>query len=167
MPFRYRLQKILDLRKMKKEEQLIAVVKAQNEVARIENLILKNNQDIATTRQNMRQADFTMLETYDTFLKHLYVKGEELEVQKQEALVKLQEEKDKLMELEKAVNVLEKHKERLKELYIKEQNALELKQLSEIGSQRHFMHKVEEQQEAEMLRQLQAELNPNEVQDED
>ena len=167
MPFRYRLQKILDLRIMKKEEQLLAVVKAQNEVTRIENLIFQNNKEISDTRQNMRKADFSMYEFYDNYLKHLYVRGEELEEQKQQALQKLQEEKEKLMELEKAVNVLEKHKERLKEIYIKEQNALELKQLSEIGSQRHFMHKVEAQEEAEMLKRLQKEMNINEVEDED
>ena len=65
MPFRYRLQKILDLRIMKKEEQELAVVRARQEVARVENLIDQNNQEITSTRENMRNADFRMYEAYD------------------------------------------------------------------------------------------------------
>ena len=158
MPFRYRLQKILDLRIMKKEEQEMVVVKARNEVARIENLIAENLQEIATTIENRRKADFMMFEAYDNFLKHLYTKGEQLEEEKQIALQKLEEEKNKLMEMEKEVNVLEKHKERLKEIYKEEEKAAELKQLSEIGSQRFFLRQRENAEEAEMLRQMQKEL---------
>ena len=39
MPFRYRLQKVIEFRIRKKEEQLQIVIKAQAEVARIEGLI--------------------------------------------------------------------------------------------------------------------------------
>ena len=166
MPFRYRLQKILDLRIMKKEEQELAVVRARQEVARIENLIDQNNQEIASTRENMRKADFTMYEAYDTYLKHLYDKGVELEEEKQKALDKLEEEKQKLFELEKEVNVLEKHKERLKEIYLEEEKKAELKMLSEIGSQRFFLRTREEKEEKEMLIKMAKEAGI-EVEDED
>lgn len=166
MPFRYRLQKILDLRIMKKEEQELVVVRARQEVARIENLIEQNNQEIVSTRENMRKADFTMYEAYDTYLKHLYDKGVKLEEEKQEALNKLEEEKQKLFELEKEVNVLEKHKERLREIYLEEEKKAELKQLSEIGSQRFFLRTREEKEEQEMLRQMAIEAGI-EVPDED
>lgn len=159
MPFRYRLQKILDLRIMKKEEQELAVVRARQEVARIENLIDQNNQDIATTRENRKTADFMLYEAYDNYLKHLYDKGEQLEQEKIQALEKLEEEKQKLIEMEKEVNVLEKHKERLKEIYIAEERAAELKQLSEIGSQRFFIRQRENAEEAEILKKLEQELN--------
>ena len=72
MPFRYRLQKILDFRIRKKEEQLQEVRKAQAVVLKIEGLIERNNKEIAETRINMRQADFMMYEAYDNYLKHLY-----------------------------------------------------------------------------------------------
>ena len=42
MPFRYRLQKVLDFRIKKKEEQLQEVIKAKNEVDRIQGLIDDN-----------------------------------------------------------------------------------------------------------------------------
>ncbi len=166
MPFRYRLQKILDLRIMKKEEQELAVVRARQEVARIENLIDQNNQEIASTKENRRKADFMMYEAYDNYLFHLYDKGEQLEEERQKALEKLEEEKQKLIEMEKEVNVLEKHKERLKEIYLAEEKAAELKQLSEIGSQRFFLRSREEKEEKELLKKLAQEAGI-EVEDED
>ena len=64
MPFVYRLQKVLDFRIRKKEEQLQKVREAQAVVLKIEGLIERNNQEIASTRVNMRQADFTMYEAF-------------------------------------------------------------------------------------------------------
>ncbi len=154
MPFRYRLQKILDFRIRKKEEQLQVVRNAQALVLKIEGLIERNNQEIASTRANMRQADFTMYEAYDNYLKHLYVKGENLEADRQKAQEELDKEKDKLRELEKAVKVLEKHKEHAKEAYIEEEKKAELKLLSEVAIQKYFARtkeKNEEEQEQELL----------------
>ena len=150
MPFRYRLQKILDFRIRKKEEQLQNVRNAQALVLKIEGLIERNNKEIAQTRINMRQADFTMYESYDNFLKHLYEKGEALEIDRQKAQEALEEEKDKLRELEKAVKVLEKHKEHSKEAYLEEEKQAELKRLSEVAIQKYFA-KTREQQEEELL----------------
>ena len=107
-----------------------------------------------------------MYEAYDNYLKHLYDKGAELEEEKQKAIDKLEEEKQKLMEMEKEVNVLEKHKERLKEIYLAEEKAAELKQLSEIGSQRFFLRTREEKEEKELLKQMAQEAGI-EVEDED
>lgn len=150
MPFRYRLQKILDFRIRKKEEQLQNVRNAQALVLKIEGLIERNNKEIAQTRINMRQADFMMYESYDNFLKHLYEKGEALELDRQKAQEALEEEKDKLRELEKAVKVLEKHKEHSKEAYLEEEKQAELKRLSEVAIQKYFA-KTREQQEEELL----------------
>jgi len=150
MPFRYRLQKILDFRIRKKEEQLQNVRNAQALVLKIEGLIERNNKEISQTRVNMRQADFMMYESYDNFLKHLYEKGEALELDKQKAIEALEEEKNKLRELEKAVKVLEKHKEHSKEAYLEEEKQAELKRLSEVAIQKYFA-KTREQQEEELL----------------
>ena len=138
MPFRYRLQKVIEFRIRKKEEQLQIVIKAQAEVARIEGLIEQNKQAIIKTRQDMRSANPIMYETYDNFLHHLYEVGEQLEIQKQEAIAKLEEEKKILIEREKDVKILEKHKEKMKEAYIAEEKAAELKRLSEVAVQKHF-----------------------------
>lgn len=154
MPFRYRLQKFLEIRIRKKEEQLQEVIKAQAEVDRIELLIIKNNKDIQDTRVNMRKSDPMMYDGFDKFLKHLYEVGEKLEQERQEALKALEVEKEKLREREKEVNVLEKHKEHKREEYLQEQKALELKQLNEIGAQKHFA-KTREAKEEEIEALLQ------------
>jgi len=160
MPFKYRLQKFLEIRIKKKEEQMQVVIKAQQEVARIERLIELNNQEIVQTRVNMRKSDPQMYEGFDKFLKHLYLKGEQLEIEKEEAIRILNEEIERLKEREKEVNVLEKHKENKKEEYRKEQEAIELKTLNEIGSQKHFT-KSKERREEEELEELLAKYGEN------
>lgn len=159
MGFKYRLQKILDLRIRKKEEQLQVVIKAQEEVQKIEFLIIENLEQIKNLSLQMRQADPMMLNQYDKFIKHLWEQDEKLKTQKQEALEVLKKETDLLRIKEQEVNVLEKHKENQKEEYIKEQKALELKELNEIGSQKYFIRNreklIEEEQE-----ELNAASNP-------
>ncbi len=154
MPFRYRLQKVIEFRIRKKEEQLQVVIKAQAEVTRIEDLIEQNKQAIIQTRQDMRTANPIMYESYDNFLHHLYEVGEQLEVQKQEAIKRLEEEKKILIEREKDVKILEKHKEKMKESYIAEEKAAELKQLSEVAVQKYFA-KTKANEEDAYLEELQ------------
>ena len=154
MPFRYRLQKILEIRIRKKEEQLQIVIKAQEEVQRIELLIIENLNQIKQLTKEMRSADPMMYEQYDKFIKHLWEEDKKLQIQKQEAIEALNREKEILKIKEQEVNVLEKHKEHQKEDYIKEQKALELKELNEIGSQKFFIknrEKIEEQEYIEYL----------------
>ncbi len=158
MPFVYRLQKILDFRIRKKEEQLLVVQKAQQAVFEAEENIRKNNREILETKQNMRKADPMMYETYDKYLIHLWEKAEQLEQIRAEAQKVLDEEIRKLVLLEQAVKVLEKHKEKHKEAYIEEEKAAELKRYSELGVTRFFRQSQEklEQEEADILKQLEA-----------
>ena len=143
MPFRYRLQKVLDFRIRKKEEQLTVVQKAQQAVFEAEENIRKNDEEIRMTKQNMRQADPMMYETYDNYLIFLWDKAEKLEQIRLEAQRKLDEEKAILVKLEQGVKVLEKHKEKNREAYIAEEKAAELKQYSELGVTRYFRQSQE------------------------
>ncbi len=154
MPFVYRLQKILDFRIRKKEEQLLQVQKAQQQVYIAEENIRKNEAEIRQTIQNKRTADFRMMEYYDNYLHHLWDKAEALEQERKRVQAILDEEKQKLVKLEQGVKVLEKHKEKQKEAYREEQKAIELKQFSEIGVQRFFIRAREEAEEEEMLEKL-------------
>jgi len=153
MPFRYRLQKVLDFRINQKEEQRTRVQKAQQAVNQAENEIKKNNQDILDTKQGMRSADPMMYETYDKFLQHLWEKAEQLEQKRQELQKKLDEEVQKLVKCEQAVKVLEKHKEKNKEIYLAEEKAAELKQFSELGVTRFFKRIQEQAIEEELNNQ--------------
>lgn len=150
MPFRYRLQKFLEIRIKEKEEQLKVVQEAQSAVFKIQKKIDENNQNITSTRQNMRLADPRMYEGFDNYLKHLYEIGEQLELEKIEAEKKLQQELEILKDKEQKVNVLEKHKEHKKEEYLYEEKMAELKTLNEIGSQKHFARKQAEIEEIEL-----------------
>ena len=155
MPFRYRLQKVLEFRIRKKEEQLNIVQKAQQAVFIAEENIRKNEEEIRTTKLNMRQADPMMYETYDKYLLHLWDKAEKLEEIRVEAQRKLDEEKVKLIKLEQGVKVLEKHKEKHREAYIAEEKAAELKQFSELGVTRFFRQSQEKlEEEEEILKKL-------------
>lgn len=154
MPFVYRLQKILDFRIRKKEEQLLAVQRAQKELSIAEQNIQQNNNEIEVTKQNQKHANALMMESYDKFLHHLWEKGKQLEIVRQEKVKKVQEEIYRLVELEKAVKVLEKHKEKNKEAYREEEKKEELKNLSELGVQRHFQHTRDKNEEEEILKQL-------------
>lgn len=156
MPFRYRLQKILEFRIHKKDEQLMVVQKAQQAVYEAEENIRRNEEEIQTTKQNLRSADPMMYETYDRYLIHLWEKAEQLEAIRVELQKKLDEEKAILVKLEQGVKVLEKHKEKHRELYIAEEKALELKTFSELGITRFFRQnqdKIEEEEKA-ILKQL-------------
>ncbi len=155
MPFRYRLQKVLEFRIRKKEEQLNVVQKAQQAVFIAEENIRKNEEEIRTTKQNMRHADPMMYETYDKYLVHLWDKAEKLEEIRAEAQRKLDEEKAILVKLEQGVKVLEKHKEKHREAYIAEEKAAELKQYSELGVTRYFRQSQEKAEEdEEILKEL-------------
>ncbi len=156
MPFRYRLQKVLDFRINQKQEQLIRVQKAQAAVYKAEQDIKKNEQDIVDTKNGMRHADPMMFDVYDKYLEHLWEKAEELELIRQEKQRLLDIEIAKLVKCEQAVKVLEKHKEKSKEAYLAEEKAAELKQFSELGVTRHYKRTMEarEEEEKAILKQL-------------
>ena len=147
MPFRYRLQKILEFRIRKKEEQEAVVQKAQQAVHQAEMDIKQNEDEIMQTVQAKKMADYIMMEYYDKYLHHLWDKAEELEKKREEAQKVLDEEMEKLVKCEQEVKVLENHKEKKKEQYIAEEKAAELKMFSELGVQRHFIRAKENEQE--------------------
>ena len=154
MPFRYRLQKVLDFRIRKKEAQLIAVQKAQQAVYEAEERIRQNEEEIQQTIQNKKTADFKMMEYYDKYLHHLWDKADALEQERQRLQAILDEEIQKLVKCEQEVKVVEKHKEKQREAYIEEEKKAELKQFSEIGVQRFFIHSRETAEEQELLAEL-------------
>lgn len=154
MPFVYRLQKILDFRIRKKEEQLLVVQKAQQEVFLAEQRIRENEAEIQQTIINRKTADFRMMEYYDKYLHHLWDKADTLEAERKRLQAILDDEKMKLVKLEQAVKVLEKHKEKQKEAYLEEEKAKELRQFSEIGVQRFFIQSREREEEETELRKI-------------
>ena len=155
MPFRYRLESILKVRIRKKEAQLLVVQQAQQAVYEAEERIRQNEAEIQQTIQNKKKADFRMMEYYDNFLHHLWDKAEVLEQERKRLQAILEEEQQKLVKCEQEVKVIEKHKEKQKEAYLEEEKKAELKQFSEIGVQRFFIHSRESAEEQELFEQNQ------------
>ena len=153
MPFKYRLESILKVRIRKKEAQLIEVLKAQQAVNEAEERIRQNQEEIALTVQNKKTADFRMMEYYDKYLHHLWDKADVLEQERQRLQSVLDEEKAKLVKCEQEVKVLEKHKENQKQAYLEEEKKAELKQFSEIGVQRFYIHSQEVSEEQQLQEQ--------------
>lgn len=154
MPFRYRLEKVLAFRIREKEAQLMVVQKAQQAVFEAEENIRRNDAEIQQTIQNKRTADFKMMEYYDKYLHHLWDKADVLEQERQKVQAILEKEQQELVKREQVVKVIEKHKEKQREAYLAEEKAIELKQFSEIGVQRFFIHSREIAEEQELLDQL-------------
>lgn len=154
MPFRYRLQKVLDFRIRKKEAQLLVVQKAYQAVLEAEERIRQNEAEIQQTIQNKKTADFRMMEYYDNYLHHLWDKADALEQERQRLQSILEEEQQKLVRCEQEVKVVEKHKEKQRDAYLEEEKAAELKQFSEIGVQRFFIHSRETEEEAALEQEL-------------
>ena len=147
MPFRYKLQKMLDFREREKELQEAAVSRARQKLRMAEEKVEQNKQEIAQVTAARKKADYSMLEYYDKYIHHLWDKAEMLEQERKEAEEELQIEIQKLIECEQRVKVLEKHKEKQKEIYIEEEKKAELKMFSELGVQRHFIHTREAAEE--------------------
>ncbi len=154
MPFRYRLQKVLDFRIRKKEAQLLVVQKAQQAVYEAEERIRQNEAEIQQTILNKKTADFRMMEYYDNYLHHLWDKADVLEQERQRVQAILDEETQKLVKCEQEVKVVEKHKEKQRDAYLEEEKAQELKQFSEIGVQRFFIHSRETEEELALQEEL-------------
>lgn len=154
MPFRYKLQKMLDWRQREKEKQEAIVMKARQKLNLAIQKVEQNKQEIVQVTTARKTADYSLMEYYDKYLHHLWDKAEQLEQERKEAEEELQMEIQKLVECEQKVKVLEKHKEKQKELYIEEEKKAELKMFSELGVQRYFIRTREEAEEQEMLDQM-------------
>ena len=135
----------------KKEAQLIAVQKAQEAYMLAKANTQKNMQELQSTIAQKSKADPRMMETYDNYIHHLWEKDVQLkqvEAEKQQIIIK---EQQKLVECEMEVKVLEKHKEKCREIYKEEEKQAELKQMSEVGVQKFFIRSREEKEELEKL----------------
>ena len=148
---------MLDFRIREKEQQELVVTKARQKLMLAEQKVEQNKQEIVQVTTAQKKADYSLMEYYDKYLHHLWDKAEQLEQERKDAEQELQVEIQKLIECEQKVKVLEKHKEKQREIYIEEEKKAELKLFSELGVQRHFIKTKEEKEEEALLEQLLAE----------
>lgn len=86
----------MEFRIRAKEQQLLVVQKAQQDVYLQEEKIRQNEAEIRQTIQNKRTADFRMMEYYDNYLHHLWDKADALEQERRRLQAILDEEQKNL-----------------------------------------------------------------------
>lgn len=149
-PFRYRLQKVLELREKKLKAQELEVVKAQDALRLVDKKIQAKRDEIRGLYQQMQGVPAQMFEVYDRYIYKLHDDLEDLQLERQYAEARLKEERQKLVQAQADVEALQKHKESAKEVWLEEEKARELKQMDEIAGQRYFRD-----QQSKLLEELQ------------
>lgn len=149
--FKYRLQKVYEIRERKKKEQEQRVIVAQRKVKEIEDAIEQKKNEIRLLHQNMMASmatNHTMLDAHDMFIHKLNQELDELYLDLERAKEELAEEKRKLVKAQQDLEALVKHKEKMYEEWLEEEKQKELKQLDEIAGQRYFRQQQQALEEA-------------------
>ena len=94
MPFRYRLQKVLEFRIRKKEEQLNIVQKAQQAVFIAEENIRKNEEEIRTTKLNIAEEKAAELKQYSELGVTRFFRQSQEKLEEEEEILKKLEDID-------------------------------------------------------------------------
>lgn len=153
--FRYRLQKVYEIRERKKKEQEEAVGRAMARVRSIEEEIEAMKNNIRLLDQSRRTAPHTLFEMYTNYIYTQYQELDGLYQNLAQAKEDLEWEKQLLLKAHAELEALVKHKEKSHEMWIEEEKHKEMKQLDEIASQRYFRQQqekiLEETQEAQEM----------------
>jgi flagellar FliJ protein len=164
MPFRYRLQKIYELRERRLEEQKEAVVQAQERVREAEAVVQKIKNDIRLLQQNMLSAPHTLMQAHDDYIHNQYYQLDVAYVNLKAAQDDLEYEKQMLIKAQSDLEALAKHKEKCYEEYLEEEKKREMKMLDEVAGQRYFRQQAERLEE-EMLEAAQWEADQREAEE--
>jgi flagellar FliJ protein len=137
--FQFRLQKLLELRRLARDQRRTELAKAYE----AENILGQQREQLLTAcqqvRDTMRHASRPGKVSVDRLLsahRHELVLRSQLaalEQQSRQVLEEVQRRRQMLLEAEKEYRVMEKLRERLQERYRRETDKQELKQLDEIA----------------------------------
>ncbi|MBY0402899.1 MAG: hypothetical protein K2X66_03315 [Cyanobacteria bacterium] len=141
--FKYRLQKVFELRERRKKEQEEAVVKAQARVREVEERIQAKKNEIRLLKQNMLTAPHTLMAAHDEFIHTKLQELDSLYLDLQAAKDLLEWEKQLLLKAHSELEALVKHKEKAIEMWKEEEKQKEMKQLDEVAGQRYFRQQQE------------------------
>lgn len=143
--FKYRLQKVVEIRERKVKQQEQKVIEARLQVQEVEQRVAQKKHEIYSAQEHMKTAAHTLMEFHDRFIHRCHQELEELAIEKQEKEAYLLEQSKLLVRYQADVEALVKHKEKALEEWKEEQKRAEMKILDEVASQRYFRS----QQEAE------------------
>lgn len=138
MAFRYRLQKIYDLRERRLRAQEKRVREAADAVEAAQAAENAKRQDITKTQAERLQAHHMQWTLYDKWLRKLDRELDRLIEETHAAKRHLDEEREKLLKAQADLEALNKHRDRAKEEWQEEEKQREMKQLDEVATQRYF-----------------------------
>ncbi|HEY9886172.1 MAG TPA: hypothetical protein V6C96_02815 [Vampirovibrionales bacterium] len=150
MAFKYKLQKILDLREQELDKVKSEFQEAAGKVAHIQKLIKQNKESQTKTQADLfTQQGLASPHLYTNRLKFLKIQLEELEVRLEDAKRELEVVRQKLVEAQQKAEALHKHKDKLQ----KEHNHAELKkEEAEMNELALIMRRVKQDQERDDLK---------------
>jgi flagellar FliJ protein len=134
MTFKYKLQRVLDLREQELEKVKVKFQEAAMRVRETENKIKKNRQDqLDSQRDLITQAGLSAPLLYTNRLKYLKSQMAVLEEELIEAKEALAFVRQEMLEAQQKMEALEKHKEKLKAEYDKAELKKEENDLNELA----------------------------------
>ena len=154
--FKYRLQKVFELRERKKKDQEQRGIDAQKRVREAEQAIEDKKAEIVSVRKYMMASPHTMMAAHDDFIHHLNGQLEVLYEKLEQAKMALEHERQLLLKAQAELEALIKHKEKAREEWLEEEKKIEMKQLDEVAGQRYFRAQLEIAEDA-ALEAMQAE----------
>gem|GEM_PF-5937460 len=134
MAFKYRLQKILELREAKFEEIKVNFQLANSKLREIQTEIDENL--FAQTKQKTEITKTRDIKTIPLILnriKFLQQESQKLEEDKKQATEEVEKIREKMIKAQQEVEILVKHSKKLKKSFDKEQQSKELNELNEIS----------------------------------
>lgn len=152
--FKYRLQKVVEIRERKVKEQEQRVIEAKRTLAEVDQRIQAKKQELQMAQQSMRSTSHLLLGAHDDYIHKCYADLDLLADERAVAEQKVLEEAKLLTQFQADLEALEKHKEKALDEWKEDQKRQELKQLDEVASQRFF--RAKEQQEAERAAEIAA-----------
>jgi len=132
--FKYRLQKILELREAKFEEIKVNFQLANSKLREIQTEIDENL--FAQTKQKTEITKTRDIKTIPLILnriKFLQQESQKLEEDKKQATEEVEKIREKMIKAQQEVEILVKHSKKLKKSFDKEQQSKELNELNEIS----------------------------------
>lgn len=141
MPFKFRLEKVLKYRKQIVDNASREVAKANLQVQAIQEKIYGIEDDISEQEKSNVIQGKQLLLVQDLagragWLQHLHALQEEVELEKAEALIIVEDQMVRLNEAYRELEVLNKLKDRQKRLWEKSQRTRENKEFDEIAQLR-------------------------------
>jgi flagellar export protein FliJ len=147
MAFKFRLEKVLTIRREAVDEARANVLAAQKALQEVKEMIIKTSIEITQRNEDLIKNNYQMAQEHMRVIKKLNKKLEELKKELVRREKNLENTKIELIEAQKKLEALEKLKEKQAEEFYTEQNRLEQIQTDEKAALKYATDLMLKQQE--------------------